>query len=219
MPADDFVGMVTLDAFRARIPAGDDTVWIEHEERIVGDATHEEPQLPLAFGQRLPRRFTFGDVAGDVCKPDEIAVLVLDRLDHGNAPETAAVLALAPTLRLDTSERADPAQQLHRPAEAPIFMREEDRIILTDHFVGAIAGDPLRARIPARNRAVGIQHVDGAIGNGIDQQLKPPFRGKRCNARTRLRSHGPNIIPGHFAWKFASSGHSSLLRKSIPQFR
>jgi hypothetical protein len=65
MLADDFVGAVTLDPFCPRIPAGDQPVRIEHVECIVSDARDQEPELALAFTQRLVRLLPLGNVARD----------------------------------------------------------------------------------------------------------------------------------------------------------
>ena len=51
--ADDLSRRIALDALGAGIPAGDDTVRVQHVERIVGDAVYQQPELTLAFAQTL----------------------------------------------------------------------------------------------------------------------------------------------------------------------
>ena len=51
--AQDLVLPVTLDAFRARVPADDASFGVEHEDRVVDDAFHQRPEMLLAL--REPR--------------------------------------------------------------------------------------------------------------------------------------------------------------------
>src|SRR6185312_4276474 len=51
MLTDDFLGVIALDARRAGIPVGDDTLWAQHIEGIVGDALHQKAELLLAGAQ------------------------------------------------------------------------------------------------------------------------------------------------------------------------
>src|ERR1019366_8383117 len=49
MLADDFVGLVSLDALGAEVPGRDNPVGVEHEDRVVGDALDEPPELLLSL--------------------------------------------------------------------------------------------------------------------------------------------------------------------------
>src|SRR6185503_1102164 len=51
MLADDFLGLVALDAFRPSVPAGDPSFRVEHEHRIVADTANQQTELLLAAPQ------------------------------------------------------------------------------------------------------------------------------------------------------------------------
>src|SRR5258708_39389596 len=51
--ADDVLGRVSLDPLRSGVPIGNDAVGIEHEDRVIGDALHEETEPALAFLELL----------------------------------------------------------------------------------------------------------------------------------------------------------------------
>jgi hypothetical protein len=44
--------------------------------------------------------------------------------------------------------------------------------MLADDLARGIALDPLRAGVPADHATVGIEHVDGIVGDGVDQQAE-----------------------------------------------
>ena len=54
---------------------------IEHEDRVVGDALDEDPEAPLGLEQRLLRGALLGHVAGDLGEADQLALVVVDRVD------------------------------------------------------------------------------------------------------------------------------------------
>src|SRR5665213_4462719 len=51
VPADNFVCLVSLDAFGAGIPVNDDAVGIEHVDGVVDDSLDQQAKLALAFEQ------------------------------------------------------------------------------------------------------------------------------------------------------------------------
>ena len=51
MLAEDFVRGIPLDALAADVPACDDSVGIEHVERVVGDSLNQKAETALAFEQ------------------------------------------------------------------------------------------------------------------------------------------------------------------------
>ena len=65
MLPDDFVGGVAFHALCAGVPTTDTTIWVQHVECIVSDARDQEPELALAFTQRLVRLLPLGNVARD----------------------------------------------------------------------------------------------------------------------------------------------------------
>ena len=53
MVADDLFGAVALDAFGAFVPADDDALRIEREDRVVAHAVHQQPEQFVAVGRRI----------------------------------------------------------------------------------------------------------------------------------------------------------------------
>ena len=49
MLADDFLGLVALDALGPLVPVGDVTFGVQHIDRIIGDALHEKTKITLAL--------------------------------------------------------------------------------------------------------------------------------------------------------------------------
>ena len=60
MLADDLVGLIALDRFRAGVPVGHPAVRVEHVQGIILDALDERPEAALAFhaGRARPARFS-----------------------------------------------------------------------------------------------------------------------------------------------------------------
>src|SRR6185312_17171530 len=65
MLADDFFRRVALDALRARIPAADLAVRIEHEDRVVRHALYQQTELLFGTPQGFGGLHALGKVAGD----------------------------------------------------------------------------------------------------------------------------------------------------------
>src|SRR3954468_5332323 len=100
MLSDDLRLRVSLDALRAGVPARHLPARVEHEDRVVGDALDQQAELPFALDQRLLRGAALGDVVRDLGEADELAVLVVDRVDDDVRPEAGPVLADAPAFPL-----------------------------------------------------------------------------------------------------------------------
>ena len=74
MLADDLVGAVALDALGAGIPVRDLALRVEHVDRVVGDALHQQAEPLLAFAAAPPRAcLALGDVAGDLGEAEQLA--------------------------------------------------------------------------------------------------------------------------------------------------
>src|SRR5687768_4628651 len=172
MLADDLVGLVALDRLRPRIPVRDEAVRIDHVESVILDALDEGAEPPLAFEQRLLRLAFLRIVAGDLCEADQLALGAHDRVEDGVHPEAGAVLSNAPPLRLEPSF---PRRRLERAlgdARGAVLLGEEGREMAADNLLRLISLEPAGARIPGRDIAVGVEHVDGVIGDGVDEQLE-----------------------------------------------
>lgn len=84
-------------------------------------------------------------------------------------PRSACRLCAGATLHAATPPGL--TQQLLRLAFGAVFRREEQGKMTPHHFIGAIALDPLGARIPRGDMAGGIEHVDGVVHHRLDQLL------------------------------------------------
>ena len=60
---------------------------------------------------------------------------------------------------------------------------------LADNLIRLIALEAARAGIPAGDRPVRLKHVDGIVGDRVDQQLKPLIHQMRLKFRTFLDGH------------------------------
>src|SRR5690242_16259480 len=102
---------------------------------------------------------SFGNVAGELCKSQQGAALVANWLDDALCPEHRAVFFDAPPFGFKPALAQGFAQRLNRQTCSPITLGEETREVLSDDFVGVIALDAFRTRIPARHNTVRVQHV------------------------------------------------------------
>ena len=84
-------------------------------------------------------------------KPISCAGCVAQRRDDDVRPEARAVLADAPALVLEASVLRRLAQLELREMLGDVFGRVEDREVLADDLVGAVALDALGAGVPAQD--------------------------------------------------------------------
>ena len=84
MLTDDLLGGIALQTLRAGIPIGDDAAWIDHIDRVVGHTLYQNAEAALAYQQRILRRFTLRDVAGDLREANVPPRLVLDRVKEND---------------------------------------------------------------------------------------------------------------------------------------
>lgn len=168
-------GLVATLASCSGIASGDSGLFgrkraqIEHVDRVVGDALHQQPELFLAAAQRFLRGAALGQVAGNLGKPEQPAGRIADRIDHHIGPEAAAVLAQAEPLGLEPADGRGRVQGTRRQSRGAVFLGIEAGEMLADDLGGCIALEPLGAGIPARDRAGRIEHVDRVVGDRIDQ--------------------------------------------------
>ena len=193
MLADDLLRPVALDAFRAGIPAHDLAVGIEHVDRVVDHALDEQPQLFLAvvqLGFRLP---ALAEIARDLGVADQRAGRAADRVDDDMGPEAAAVLAHAPALGLELAGLARRRQRTGGKAGRAILRRIELREMPADDLWRLVSLEALRAGVPARDVAFGVEHVDRVVGDRADKQLEPlPIREAVADLRLEC-AHGTKL--------------------------
>ena len=99
-----------------------------------------------------------GDVAGDLGKADQLAVLI-DGIDDDAGPEERAVLADAPAFLLVAALFQGDPQGAGRLAVGPVDFGIEAGEVLPDDLFGRITFDPLAADVPAGDDAGRVQHV------------------------------------------------------------
>ncbi len=126
-----------------------------------------------------------GDVAGDLGKADEIAVLV-DRIDDDARPEERAVLADAPAFLFVAALFARDAECTGRFAVGAVRLCVEAREMLAEDLLGRIAFDALAADVPARDDAGGVEHVKGVVRDSFNQQTETPFALEQIPLLTEL---------------------------------
>src|SRR5690606_7719898 len=106
----------------------------------------------------------------DLGEPDDLAHVVMDGVDNDVGPETAAVLAYPPGFLLEATGRARHFERLLRLLGRAILGRVEARKVLADDLERLITLDALCAGVPARHTALGVEHVDGVIGDALDEK-------------------------------------------------
>src|ERR1700720_2296043 len=191
MLSDDFLGRITLQAFRAGIPVYDDAARIEHVDGAILHRLDQQAEPALAIVQRPLRFALLGQVAGDLGEAEAAAAGIANRLDHGRGPEPAAVLADTPTLLLGSSVASGADQDLAWHIGRVVLRGKEQREMAAEYLRGPVALDPFGAGVPGADHAVAIQKIDRVVGNRIDQKLEP--------RAVRQVLHGTGEFEFHFA--------------------
>ena len=88
-------------------------------------------------------------------------------------PKALAVLADAPAFAFEPAPGRGLPQNALWHVGGAVFRGVEARKIFPENFPLGIALDALGARIPARNPAIGIDHVDRVVGHALDEETKP----------------------------------------------
>ncbi len=133
----------------------------------------------LRLEQRFARQFqlvlrflALADVARDLCKTDRVAGVVVDGVDHHARAKPRAVLANPPALGGKTLRAPRGFQRPLRFARGAVLLFVKGGEMLADDFVGGIALDALGAGVPAGDMALVVKHIDGVIGDALDEQAK-----------------------------------------------
>src|SRR6267154_2029960 len=96
MLADNLCRFIAFDAASARVPAGHNSIGIEHVDRIVLNAVHKEPEPLLALPQTLFVPFSLRQIARDLGIREEGARVVSERGNDDVCPEPRAVFSYPP---------------------------------------------------------------------------------------------------------------------------
>src|SRR6266516_3201397 len=141
----------------------------------MGYRVAEPFELLVRLRERLVGAAPLGEIAGHLGIPDEAALRVPHRTDHGIGPEARAVLAHAPPFVLVTALALRDLQCPLRLALRHIVRGIERREVLTHDLVGAVPLDALRSGVPAGDPPVGVEHENGAVLDALDQELERLF--------------------------------------------
>src|SRR5688572_20567075 len=179
MLPDCLVGPVALDRLGADIPVADPALRIEHVDSAIANTLDQEPELLLAGEERALGFLLLADIARDLGESDKRAVPVPYRVDNDACPETRAVLAHTPALGFIFALFTGGAKRARRQSGLAILVGEEAGEMLADDLVGFIALEAARSRIPGGDTAVRLEHIEGVIGDRIDQKLEFLVRNMR----------------------------------------
>ena len=221
MPPDDFLGGVPLDALGAGIPVGDDTARVEQVDGIIGHALNQHAKMSLAVGQGPLRGMSLGEVPGDLRKADKCPGLVVDGIKNRGDPEPGAVLADPPAFGLEAADLPRLRERFLRQPGVPVLPGEELREVPADDFVRCVAFHPFGAGIPACDDALGREHVQGVVGNTLDQELEPRrIAGAAAGGRGNSRSDGfSGHGPQHWRRRLSALSSNSDRSEASPTHR
>ena len=116
------LGRIALDAFRAGIPTGYDAVRVEHVERVVGYAVHQQAELPFAFTQGLSARLRSVMSRVILAKPISLPGGTMYRIHDDGCPKPASILTHAPAFGFISSLSAAVRQSAGPAALRPILL-------------------------------------------------------------------------------------------------
>src|SRR2546425_1006209 len=142
----------------------------------MGYRVAEPFELLVRVRERLVGAAPLGEIAGHLGIPDEAALRVPHRTDHGIGPEARAVLAHAPPFVLDPALALRDLQRPLRLALRHILRGVERREVLTHDLLRPVPLDALRPGIPGGDATRAIQHEDRDVLDVIDQ-LSEGLRG------------------------------------------
>jgi len=156
----------------------------DRHEEVVEVVCESAGQLPdrlhfLRLEDRFLRRPLLTDVARDLREADQFALGVPDRVDDDVRPEARTVLSQTPSLALEAPFFLRKPKGKCRQAALSIFVGVERGEVSTDDLLLLVTFETLGAWVPARDEAARVEHVDGVVGNGLDEQavalLVPDF--------------------------------------------
>ena len=214
MPPDDVLGGVPLDALGAGIPVRDDAARVEQIDGVIGHALNQHAKTSLAFGQGALCGVPLGEVPRDLGKADKCAGLVMDGIENRGDPKSGAVLADPPAFGLEAADLPRLRERFLRQPGVPVLPGEKLREVPADDFVRRVALHPFGAGVPACDHALGRDHVQGVIGNALDQELKARCiagvaAGGRGNSRSDgFSGHGPQHWHHHISALSSNSDRS-----------
>src|SRR6185369_6548557 len=161
--AENLLGLVTLDAACALVPARDATFRVEHEDPVVLHAPNEHAKALLALAERLLPSLPRREVARHLGEADEPAARIAEWGDDDARPEARTILSDAPSLVPDLSLTLGREELGLGLSRCQIFGRVEDREVPADDLVGRVPLDALRPGVPAEDHARWIESEDRVV--------------------------------------------------------
>ena len=106
----------------------------------------------------------FRNVAGDLGKAEQLAVVVVDRVDDDAGPETSAILAHPPPFGLEFPLFQRGLDRSRRDSCEAVFLSVKAGEMLADDFLFSVSLKALRTGVPTADVSLGGKHVDRVIG-------------------------------------------------------
>ncbi len=159
----------------------------------------------LRLEQRLscilkkPVRFhPLGDVAGDLGKSRQRAIVFPDRVDHNVRPKTRAIFPDPPAFRFKTAVPGGSIQPtLWQPGRS-VFRHVKARKMRADDFFCRVALDAAGAGVPVGDEALRREHEDRVVGDAVNQHAEAPLAFEHGVVR--------GLFIGHVAHDFHETG-------------
>jgi len=140
-------------------------VRVEHVDGVIGDALDQDAELFLAPAELFLRCPSFGQIAGDFRITDQGALRRADRVDDDARPEARAVLADPPSLTFEAAFLVRYVERALGKVGPLVLFGIKAREMLAEDFALFVTFEAPRARVPACDDPVRIQHVDGVVGD------------------------------------------------------
>ena len=116
-----------------------------------------------------------GDIACHLGEAQQLAVGVANGVDHHVRPELAAVFAYPPALALEPAFTPGGLDGSGGFSASAIVVGVEAREVGADDLAGQVPLDALGAQVPVVHVPCRVEHVDGVIGDALDQHIEELF--------------------------------------------
>ncbi len=181
---------------------------VRHAAGKLSDGFHllrlDENLAGLLEGRlRLP---ALREIAGDLRESQKLSVRRPDRVNDDAGPEAGPVLPDTPALVLEFSFRRGGFEGVFRQPGAAILLGVKAREVLAENLRGLVALEAPGPGVPAGHDAVGVEHVNGVVGDVLDEQARPLIARQR-RGMTLDQVHAP-LNP---AWNRPREGACPLL--------
>ncbi len=172
MRADNLCRPIALNLLCTGIPSLDTAFRVEHEDRVVLDFLHHQPEPLFTFPQRLCRLFTLGDVADEANKqaPATLGKFAKRDFQWGLSAGLVEAGELYPLPR----DMPFPSSQVAfhpRLIPAPKGLGHEQGEALAEELGASVAKDPLDGGVDEDDCTLRIDRHDGIGGSLGDNPI------------------------------------------------